>query len=148
MSEGWTVNSEQRLGMFLQHVSDLYAKHKYIRFGIKTGRDRTLDQNALSFQLYTDLHRAKRDTYPRVNDARAHCKLHYGIPIRRQEPEFNDVYCRFIKNRFTYEEKLELMVDPKIDFPVTRDMDKAQFSEFVEEIKRAFPDVHFRPFDI
>lgn len=146
MAEAWTVNSEQRLSMFLQHASDLYSEHRYVRFSIKTGKDRTLDQNALSFQLYTDLHRAKRDTFPSVNDARAHCKLHYGVPIRRQEPDFNETYCALIRDRFTYEEKLALMLEP-VDFPVTRGMTRAQFTEFVEAIKHAFPDVHFRPFE-
>lgn len=146
MAEVIVVNSESALSRCIRSLSEQYAQHHYLRVSVRTGRNRTLDQNALAFQLYTDLHRAKPDTFPSVNDARAYCKLHFGVGIRRQEPDFNEVYSRMIRDRFTYEEKLALMIEP-VDFPVTRGMDRKQFSEFVEAIKAAFPDVYFRPFE-
>lgn len=146
MADMIVVNSESALSQCIQSLSEQYAQHHYLRVSVRTGRARTLDQNALAFQLYTDLHRAKPDTFPSVNDARAYCKLHFGVGICRQDPEFNASYCRLIRDRFSYEEKLALMVEP-VDFPVTRIMTKKMFSEFVEAIKAAFPDIHFRPFE-
>lgn len=146
MADVIVVNSESALSQCIQSLSEQYAQHHYLRVSVRTGRARTLDQNALAFQLYTDLHRAKPDTFPSVNDARAYCKLHFGVGIRRQEADFNETYCKMIRNRFTYEEKLALMIEP-VDFPVTRHMNKKQFGEFVEAIKAAFPDVYFRPFE-
>lgn len=140
------VNSESALSRCIGELSAQYAKHKYLRVSVRTGKRRTLDQNALSFQLYTDIHRAKPETFPSVNDARAYCKLHFGVGIRRQEADYNEVYAGMIRDRFSYEEKLALMIEP-VDFPVTRGMSRKQFSEFVEAIKAAFPDVHFRPFE-
>lgn len=142
----WVVNSEEKLGNFIAQASKLYKENHYVRFAWKVGKDRTLDQNALAFQLYLDLHNAKPDTFPGVNDARAHCKLHYGVGIAKEDVTFCETYEKLIKDRFTYEEKLELMIEP-VDFPVTRDFTRDQFSRYVEEIKRAFPDVRFRAFE-
>lgn len=146
MAEVIVVNSESALSRCIGELSAQYAKHKYLRVSVRTGKRRTLDQNALSFQLYTDIHRAKPETFPSVNDARAYCKLHFGVGICRQDTEFNASYCCLIRDRFSYEEKLALMVEP-VDFPVTRIMTRKMFSEYVEAIKAAFPDVHFRPFE-
>lgn len=146
MADVIVVNSESALSKCIQSLSEQYDQHHYLRVSVRTGRARSLDQNALAFQLYTDLHRAKPDTFPSVNDARAYCKLHFGVGIRRQEADFNEAYCKMIRNRFVYEEKLALMIEP-VDFPITRHMNKKQFSEFVEAIKAAFPDVYFRPFE-
>jgi len=146
MTETLVINSQESLGKCIQFLSSQYAKHKWARVSVKIGKSRTVDQNALSFQLYTDIHRSLPDRFPAVNDARAYCKLHLGIPIRRQEPDFNETYCTMIKDRFSYEEKLMLMLEP-VDFPVTRGMSRGQFSEFVEALKREFPGVYFRPFD-
>ena len=97
-----------------------------------------MEQNALSFQIYHDL--KKWGKFESVNDARAHCKLHYGVAIAKQDIDFAEKYDGLIRNRFSHEEKLELMLEP-FDFPVTRDFTRKQFSEYVESIKRAFPDV-------
>lgn len=142
----WVVNSEEKLNNFIGQASKLFKENKYVRFNWKVGKDRSIDQNALSFQLYVDIHRGKPDSYPDVNDARAYCKLHLGVGIRREDEDYNEVYATMIKDRFSYEEKLSLMVEP-VDFPVTRKMNKDQFSRYVEAIKREFPDVYFRPFE-
>ena len=46
MGEGWTVNSDASLSNFVEHAGDLYAKHKFVMFNWKTGRQRTDTQNA------------------------------------------------------------------------------------------------------
>ena len=143
MADNIVVNNDASLIQCIKMLTDTYERAKYVRVTLIEGRNRTLDQNALSFQLYTDLHKAKSDVFPSVDDARAYCKLHFGIGIRRQEDDYNSVYATMIKDRFSYEEKLKLMVDP-VDFPVTRGMSRAQFSQYVEMILNAFPDVNFR----
>jgi hypothetical protein len=44
--EAWTVNSDQKLAAFCQHVADLYSKHKYVTFKWTTGQQRTAEQNS------------------------------------------------------------------------------------------------------
>lgn len=138
-------NSASTLAAFIGSVPDIYEKAgHYVTFQWRVGKDRTLDQNALSFQCYSDLHKAKPESYPDVNDARAHCKLHYGVVImRRDDAYFNEQYSKLILERFTYEEKLQLMLEP-VDFPVTRNMTRKQFTEYVSRMAADFPDVKFR----
>ena len=138
-------NSASTLAAFIGSIQSIYDKSgHYVTFHWKAGKDRTIDQNALSFQCYVDLNRAKPDAFPEVNDARAYCKLHFGLTIRRRDdPFYNEQYSKLIKDRFTYEEKLMLMLEP-VDFPVTRDMTRKQFSECIRRMAAHFPDVKFR----
>lgn len=143
--ESHRCNSAATLASFIGSIPEIYEKAgHYVTFWWKVGKDRTINQNALAFQCYADISLAMPDSYPDVNDARAHCKLHYGVPImRRDDTRFNDQYSKLILNRFTYEEKLQLMVEP-IDFPVTRGMTRKQFREYIERISAEFPGVKFR----
>jgi len=142
--EHWIVNSARTLEHVIQEIQDAYGAHHYLRVQIKTGKDRTDSQNALSFAAYVDLYKSGKFTS--ANEARAYCKLHYGVPIRREEPEYNEVYARLIKSRFSYEEKLSLMIEP-VDFPVTRDMNKDQFGRYMDAIYQNFAGVRFRGLD-
>lgn len=66
------------------------------------------------------------------DEYRADCKANIGLRILiRDIPKFADSWNRLIKDRMTYEEKLELMMPPH-DYPVTRLMNKKQKSEFLD----------------
>lgn len=137
--------SPATLAAFIGSIPEIYEKAEhYVTFQWVAGKDRTVDQNALAFQCYVDLSKQLNDTFPSVDDARAYCKLYHGVGIRRRDDRlYNEQYCKFIKDRFNKEEKLEIMIG-EIDFPVTRGMTRSQFSEYVERIFAAFPDVKFR----
>ncbi|MGJ8524312.1 hypothetical protein LMG33818_000020 [Halomonadaceae bacterium LMG 33818] len=90
---------------------------------------RSLDQNRL--QRLWCKEAAQQLEGHTAEDWRAHCKLHFGIPILRRDcEEFREVYDRLIRPR-PYEEKLEIMKEP-IDFQVTRIMNKPQKSEYLQ----------------
>lgn len=94
---------------------------------------RTLEQNALSHLWYCEicLHLDNGET---VEDIKAYCKLHHGVPImRRDDVEFREVYDKAIKG-LTYEQKREIM---KI-LPVTSLMKTAQLSEYLEKVQADF----------
>jgi hypothetical protein len=61
--------------------------------------------------------------------------LRFGIPILRTgNPDFKAMYDKAIRATLSYEEKLKAM-----EFlPVTRLMDKAQFSEFLDTVIREY----------
>jgi hypothetical protein len=40
------INSQQSLDSYIVHIKSQYEKHKYLRVSIKTGKQRTLTQNA------------------------------------------------------------------------------------------------------
>lgn len=64
---------------------------------------------------------------------RGYCKLHFGVPILRDEhAEFQEQYDRIIRP-LAYELKLALMMEP-IDFPVTRLMTTAQEKKMLDQI--------------
>lgn len=68
-----------------------------------------------------------------TEDYRAYCKLHYGVPILRNEnDEFKIQYDKVVKP-LSYENKLEIMKEP-IDFPVTRLMTPKQKRRYLDSI--------------
>ena len=94
---------------------------------------RTLDQNAISHAIYTQIASQLEDQT--VQEVRAECKLRFGIPILRTgNPDFKAMYDKAIRATLDYEEKLKAM-----EFlPVTRLMDKAQFSEYLDTVIREY----------
>ena len=97
------------------------------------GPKRSLDQNAISHAIYAQIAGQLEDQT--VQEVRAECKLRYGVPILRAgNPQFKAMYDKAIRATLDYEEKLAAM-----EFlPVTRLMDKAQFSEYLECVIREF----------
>lgn len=111
----------------------LGAIHKY-PFTVTwvQGADRTGQQNALAFKWYTEIAEQLGDR--EASDVRAHCKLYIGVRMLVTEsPEFQEQWNRLIKDRFTIEEKLELMSEPH-DYPVTRIMKVSQMTRYLESI--------------
>ena len=92
---------------------------------------RTLAQNRLQFKWYQEA--AAQNPQDDAKGYRAYCKLHIGIPILRAENEgFREKYDRVIMP-LSYQQKLELMVEP-FDFPVTRLMRKKQKAKFLDQV--------------
>jgi hypothetical protein len=101
---------------------------------ITAGEDRTGQQNALSFKWYAEAAQQLGDRT--ASDVRAHCKLWHGVKMLHAENDaFRTAWNRLIKDRFSIEEKLELMVPPH-DYPVTRLMTIKQMSRFMDECHR------------
>jgi hypothetical protein len=63
-----------------------------------------------------------------------------------QDDGYRDKWLSLIKDRFSWEEKLELMTDP-VDYPVTSLMTRDTFAKWIERLQREFPSVHFRALD-
>ena len=99
--------------------------------GEETRRDR---QNRLSWQWYKDI--SKQLDGWTVEGARAYCKLHVGVPyLMSVEPDFRSAWERLIRDRFTPEEKLDLMLEPH-DYPVTRIMSVKQMAEYLNRVQQ------------
>jgi len=140
-SEAHLVNSAHTCEAFISRVRDLYDANKYVVFKWKIGKDRTVDQNALSFAYYRELERQAAE-----GDAdyyRATCKLRFGMPIICEDAETAERVAMLKKYAFSYEDKLAIMLEP-YDFPVTRLMVREQFSRYIEKIEQHWPTVDFR----
>jgi hypothetical protein len=100
-------------------------------------QSRSAAQNRLAFQwLKAAVEQLGDET---VEEKRAYCKLHFGVQIRREDDGFREVYDRVIRP-LTYQQKLEIMVDP-IDFPITRDMSVKEMARYLEMMGRHFSEL-------
>ena len=101
---------------------------------IRRGAGRTNAQNRLAQQWAADVSAQLGDRTP--EEARGYFKLHHGVPIRREDGAFAEVYDRTIRP-LPYEAKLACMMVP-IDMPITRDMTKAELTRYLDSIQREF----------
>ena len=128
----YTINSDNSLQSFIGDIRSMFAKDKFIKVNVKTGKVRSLDQNAISHAWYEQLAREIKD-----DDALGHkcyCKLHHGVPIMRAEDaEFRECYDLVIKP-LSYEKKLMAMRS----WPVTSLMSKDQLSKYLEAMQADF----------
>jgi len=128
----WDLSNSTVLQNFIEYVGQmrLAGKRPLVQF---VAPKRSLDQNALSHALYTQIAGQLEDQT--VQEVRAECKLRHGIPILRAGNEkFRTMYDKSIRGTLDYEEKLAAM-----EFlPVTRLMDKAQFSEYLDTVIREY----------
>lgn len=92
---------------------------------------RSLDQNRLQRMWMNELEAQGDHT---AEEYRGYCKLHFGVPILLNEnEEFAQQWYDRIKDRYTYEQKLEFMMEP-FDFPITRLMKVKQKSKYLDKI--------------
>ena len=103
---------------------------------VRDGVDRSLSQNALFHKWVSEAAKWLGDQEPW--EIRAHCKLNHGVKMMVTEDEdFRAKWHGMIMNRFSYEEKLALMVEP-FDFPVTRLMSKPQMTRFMYAVYQEY----------
>lgn len=129
-----TINSDQSLSSAIGELRDQFKSHRFLRVSIKTGKDRSLDQNSISHAWYEQISRELREETPL--GIKNFCKLHYGVPILRAEnEEFRQQYDTVLKP-LSYDKKLLAM-----NFlPVTSLMTKAQLSQYLEAMQLAYAD--------
>lgn len=94
---------------------------------------RSTDQNRLQRLWINEA--AEQDTIGMTaEDYRAYCKLHFGVPLLRNENEtFAELYDEKVRDRvppFSYEQKLEFMAVPW-DMHVTRLMTIKQHDKYL-----------------
>lgn len=123
------INSEVSLQTAIGELRELWREHRYLRVSVRKGKDRSLDQNAISHTWYEQIARELREET--ALDVKSYCKLHFGVPILRAEDEdFRSTYDGAIKG-LTYEQKLQVM---RL-LPVTSLMTKSQLSQYLEAMQ-------------
>lgn len=127
-----TINSDPSLQAAIGALREDYAAHRYLRLTWRTGKKRSLDQNAISHVWYEQMGRELREDS--TNGWRRYCKLHHGVPIlRAEDADFRGFYDRALKG-LPYEDKLQAMDY----FPVTSLMTKPQLSAYLEAVQADF----------
>lgn len=126
------INSAESLSTVIGELREQWARHKFLRLSIKTGKARSLDQNAVTHCWYEQIARELRE-----DDAlgwKCYAKLHHGVPIlRAEDAEFRETYDSAIK-WLSYEQKLKVM---RL-LPVTSLMTKEQLRKYAEAVQDDF----------
>lgn len=94
---------------------------------VTDGRDRSAEQNRLSFKWYKEIAEQSGED---IEDVRARCKLEHGVPLLREASEpFRKTYDRLIKP-LDYQSKLDLI--RATDMPVTRLLSVSDMSRYMD----------------
>ena len=126
------INSEAGLSKAIGDIREQWKEHKFLRLDVKTGKDRSLDQNAILHAWIAQIANELREQT--AAQIKAECKLVYGVPILRSEDEeFREFYDRAIK-WMTYEQKLDAMAF----VPVTSIMTVKQLSQFLTGMQEGY----------
>jgi hypothetical protein len=98
-------------------------------FEWKQGRDRTLDQNRLQFLWAREAADQRGDMSP--EEVRCEWKLLFGVPIKREDADFREIYDAAIKP-LPYHLKLKAMRS----YPVTSEMKVRQMVRYLDAVQR------------
>lgn len=140
------ANSERTLHEAVNQLISMWNKNRYVRITLTTGRDRSLDQNALWFAMYERISVSLGDgTAQDIAHWRAYCKLRCGVPILQVSNEqFRKRWHQLVLSNpalQSWEAQINLMADPVFGqdgFPVTRLFTTKQGAEYTESIARHF----------
>lgn len=106
---------------------------------IQSGAPRSIEQNKLQRLWVGELEEQGDMTR---EEYRGFCKLHFGVEIAKEYPEFARAYDKYIRP-LPYETKLAMMQEP-LDFPVTRILKVKQKKRYLDKIYVHFSGLGFR----
>lgn len=125
------VNSKKTLEVCITALSEAWERGKYLRVSWKTGRDRSMDQQALAECWYRQISHELGEGTP--EDVKCECKLRFGVAILRAgDEEFRAIWDEKFKGRIDYEQKLALMRY----LPVTSLMSTEQMTAYLDTVQK------------
>lgn len=104
---------------------------------IVAGKHRSTEQNKLQRLWVKEVAEQMPGSFESAEHVRGYCKLHFGIPILREE---NEAFCKQydeLIRPLLYEQKLKLMMVP-FDFGVTRIMNTKQKTAYLDAVWKHF----------
>jgi hypothetical protein len=132
MSEKLIANSDATYAEAVATMERLWKVFHYLRISIIPGMDRSMDQNAMCFELYT--HIADWFYGKDVDLARAECKLDIGLPILRRDDEHLNDLCGRTIDLLSREDQLAFIKT----MSVTSDMSRGQATEYISRVMDTF----------
>lgn len=140
------ANSQRSLDEAIETIRFTWNEKRYARITLTTGRDRSLDQNALWFALYQRVSGTLGDgSAEDIAHWRAYCKLRCGVPILQvHSEEFRNRWHKLVLCNPAlqgWHQQMELMRDPMFGqdgFPVTRLFSTKTGAEYTESVVRHF----------
>ena len=125
-TESWNIRSHADMQTALAQIGQAQIP---CTLTLKPGEEKRRDrQNRFAFEAYKQIAQILGDRS--VDDVRAECKLHCGVPMLRvEDDDFREKYDHHVRG-LPYETKLAIMVEP-FDFPVTRLMSVKQMARYI-----------------
>lgn len=127
----YVINSQELLQSFLGDVRTAFNKHHFLRITVKTGKQRTIDQNSVIHLWFEQIARE----LPEDNALgwKNYSKLHFGVPILRasSDPSFREFYDTALLHQ-SYEFKLQAMNAISITSRMSTD-ELTQFMSMMQE---------------
>jgi len=105
---------------------------------VTAGKHRTTEQNKLQRLWVKEISEQLSDGTP--EEVRGYCKLHFGVPILRNENAVFKAEYDAVIMPLPYEHKLKLMKVP-FDFGVTRIMTTRQKTAFLDTVHRHYSEM-------
>lgn len=130
------IRNEQERQMYIRYVEQKALPFTAIT---KDGDKRSNPQNRLQRKWCKEAAEQGDQT---EEEYRAFCKLHFGVPILREDDDFCEIYDKHIKP-LPYETKLAYMAEP-LDFPVSRNMQVPQMRRYLDAIYQHFTGLGFQ----
>lgn len=131
-----TKHAINNTGDLMKFMGFLKVQQLPITVAVKDGVDRTTAQNRLFNKWYGEAANWLGDQ--EAWEVRAESKLYIGVRILLAEDDvFREKWYRLVKDRYTIEEKLEMM-SPPIDMPVTSQMSKDQARRYMDRLYRKY----------
>lgn len=129
----WTIKTQTDVTQLCEALGR--RKKPFVVEVKKKGSQRSTEQNRLQFLWINEAaEQLQEDT---AEGYRAYCKLHFAVPILRNEnDEFREAYDRYIRP-LDYETKLAFMAVP-LDFPCTRLMTVDQKTRYLNMMQDHF----------
>ena len=126
------VNSRDSLSIAVGELTRTFEKAHYFTLDIKTGKKRTLPQNAISHRWYALVSRVDKEYDP--EEVKCLCKYHKGLPILRADDESYNQICMEVIDPLPYEARIKAMKY----FPVTSLFNTEQFTEYLSAVQKNY----------
>jgi len=131
----YSITNDHQLKCAHEELDRQWTEHDLIEMELSFEKHRSQKQSKMIYALYQKATRTQRGEGSTATDIRAFCKLTMGIPILyTEDAKFRKWYRKNVKDRYSYEEKLESMVDGYKPFPVTSLMSVQQVSQYTKKI--------------
>lgn len=101
------------------------------------GKHRSTKQNRLQRQWLAEIAEQMAGTFESAEHVRGYCKLHFGVPILRDDNEAFRLRYDAVVKPMPYEQKLSIMMEP-LSLPVTSIMTTKQKTAYLDAIWKHF----------
>jgi hypothetical protein len=129
MSKPLVINSAGSLAKAKAELEQQWLAHRFLKMSLRTGKDRSLNQNDLSHLWYEQISRTLKEDTP--EGVKNECKWRFGVPIlMAQDPEFRQVFGNVLRN-MSYENAIKAMSY----IPVTSIMTVPQMRQYMKDMQ-------------